>query len=184
MESLTNEERELLKDPAIAEMLFALKSEREEQNRKQEHERLRQEKLDTSMVESFEKLTAKGKVGREWVETWKSFKEAEALLLSKMRTLSEKLLWLEDDEQSSREKCSVENNQQRSEIQTLESEKRQWLCNNDKWRQEFETNFSQQWQAERYEVTAKRNEYLNARSEADIDEETINNLKEKLRSLR
>lgn len=181
MNSLTDEERELLNDPEITEMLSQARKERLDKMESELAEHRRQVQLDNKMMQSYDQLISKGRVGKEWSETWKSFKEDEALLLQKMRTLCERLLYVEDDESVARERLVESSTDWFTEIKNEEQSKLRWLVNDNLWCQQYNEQFDEQWRKGRRDAAERKDNLLKAKSEAEIDEENIKALKLRLK---
>lgn len=185
MNTLSDEERDLLNsDPELVALRQALQSERDAVIKAEEVEHSRQCKLDEEMQASYDLLISKKRIHNDWKETWKTFTEEEALLLSKMRNVCEKLLFVEDEEEEKREAVEMAFRNSLAAVKKFQIEKRQLLIDSSTWQHQFNATYEAGWAIERALVREGRDAFVAAKTQAELDEEEIAALKARVGRLR
>lgn len=184
MDSLSSEERELLNDPELAALRESLQRRRNEDVSRERAIVAEQASLDERMICEYEKIQTKKKMWNEWKETWRAFTENESALLSSMRHLCERLIWIEDAEAHERNKIENEHLLGNESLKQLERQKKQQFESDMGWQKEFNASYEQRWKEERALAFDVRNAYITSKSSEEIDNDEIAKLEDRIVKLK
>lgn len=182
---LSAEEIELLNsDPELIALRASLSAARLESAKAEAEQTEREAAFDESIDRPLAELRKSGKVYAGWCQSWQVVLNHEKQLMVSLDQLAERLLWVEEDEDSTRE--TIENNFDASlgELAVAEGKAIRYILESVAWAEDWLQERDKEWAAWRLAASQQKHEICFARAERKVaDEGEISRLERRLAEL-